>query len=263
MTNYSGLRIQPFPAFQVTYQAPQTKQTDDLKISIQMLINELESSINKVQEITILTQRYNIKRRRLYDVINVFSSVGSCSKSGLDHLIWYGKDQLIVHLEKLKDSYHINDPNYSLQQLFPVSGCIGISNLTICFLLLFFALKTNHLDLRYVGNLFSHQTSRYKTTLCKLYQISYILGAVGITNRTNQVCEVVLNEPYYNDEIIPDEGDQNSPDTAQNQNNIKKSSMENNPMSIFSLLNHPEETKQKKKPYQYILDRRKEFQNLS
>ncbi|KAK8894103.1 hypothetical protein M9Y10_022535 [Tritrichomonas musculus] len=263
MTNYCGLRMQPFPAFQVTYQPPQVKQTDDLKISIQMLINELESSINQVQEITLLTQRYNIKRRRLYDVINVFSSVGSCSKSGLDHLIWYGKDQLCVHLEKLKQSYHIKDPNYTLLQLFPVSGCIGISNLTICFLLLFFALKTNRLDLRYVGNLFSRQTSRYKTTLCKLYQISYILGAVGITNRTNQVCEVVLNEPYYNEEIVPDEPTKDS-DNFQNQGKDKKSLIEDNPMSIFSLLNHTEKTEPKKpNPYQYILDRRKEFHNLS
>lgn len=261
MTNYGGIRMQPFPSFQGAYQTPHTKQTDDLKISIQMLINELESSINKVQEITLLTQRFNIKRRRLYDVINVFSSVGSCSKSGLDHLIWYGKDQLCIHLEKLKESYHINDPNYSLQQLFPVSGCIGISNLTICFLLLFFALKTNHLDLRYVGNLFSRQTSRYKTTLCKLYQISYILGAVGITNRTNQVCEVVLNKPYYNDDIIPDDANQNSTGLSPNE---KKQQEDNNPMSIFSLLNHPEDVKQENnKAIQYILDRRKEFQNLS
>ena len=244
--NYQTDYATAFPGFQIAYQKPQVKQTDDLKLSIQCLIEELEKSINTMQAITVLTQKYNIKRRRLYDVINVFSSVGCCNKSGLDHLVWFGKNNLIVKLEQLKNDYHIHNKDLSLQELFPIAGCIGISNLTVCFLLLFFALKTDHLDLRFVGNLFSRQTSRYKTTLCKLYQISYILGSVGITNRTNQVCEVVLNKPYYNEEIIPYETE-----TPENSNV--------NPFSISSLLNRPQNNKQAEP---YIANRRKEFKDL-
>ncbi|OHT11472.1 hypothetical protein TRFO_19119 [Tritrichomonas foetus] len=236
---------QPYQLFQVSYQTPKIKQTDDLKLAIQMLIGDLEQSINKTQAITLLTQKYNIKRRRLYDVINVFSSIGCCNKSGLDHLVWYGKNMLGAKLEQLKEKFQVHNKEMTLQELFPISGCIGISNLTVCFLLLFFALKTNRLDLRFVGNLFSRQTSRYKTTLCKLYQISYILGSIGITNRTNQVCEVVLNDPYYNENIVPDEED----DKTENVN----------PFSISSLLNKPEKPNQIEK---YISDRRKEFKDL-
>lgn len=235
--------MQPIQTYQITCQIQPTVQTDDLKISIQMLINELENSINRVQTIPLLTQRFNIKRRRLYDLINVFSSIGCCKKSGFDHLVWYGKSQLPVQLEKLKKSRHIDDPSYSLEQLFPVTDCIGISNLTVCFLLLFFALKTNCLDLRFVSNLFSRQTSRYKTTKCKLYQISYIFGAVGITNRTNQVCEVILNPPYYNDEILPH--NEQLP----------------NPFSISSLLNHPTDSSSNNSNA-YIYKRRKDFHEL-
>jgi hypothetical protein len=52
------------------------------------------------------------------------------------------------------------------------------------------------LDLREVSAFFSRDTGRCKSTLCKLYQIARILGALGIIQRTENVCEVKVMPPF-------------------------------------------------------------------
>ena len=223
------------PCYLLNY--PQEKNNDDLKLSIQMLVQEFEKNPNISHAITSLSTRYNIKRRRLYDVINVLTSIGCCQKTCLDHVSWLGKPQILIEINKLILEKNIYNENKTLSDLFPVESCIGISNLTICFILLFFAQQINKLDLRFVGQFFSRNTGRYKTTLCKLYQICYILGALGITSRTQTVCEVIMNPPFFIEEL--------------NSNN-------NNNLSLDSLLNRPRE----KNLPQFFLNRRKEIHDF-
>ena len=199
------------------------KPQDDLKTSILQLVSEFETNPENSKAITVLCTRYNIKRRRLYDVINVFASVGCCQKSSLDQIYWKGTDKILPELKKLRQERQIDDPTKTLDDLFPLNSCIGISNLTICFLLMFYALKSNKIDIRFVAQFLSRDTGRYKTTLCKLYQISYILNTINITTRSEQVCEVLMNPPYITpDDII--EGEPPPKETF---------------MNIDSLLNRP------------------------
>ena len=196
-------------------------RTDDLRQPIQDLVNELETSPENSHSVSALCQKYSIERRKLYDLFNVFASIGCCTKNGLDYIVWHGKAAAVPFLQQARDKRMTLDPRMTLVSLFPANQCIGIANLTINLCLLFFAVMSNKLDLRFVAQLFSHNTTRYKTTLCKLYQISYILGAAGITTRTDKVCQVVLNRPYFSvDTLEPAEPEPS--DT---------------PLSIFSLLN--------------------------
>ena len=178
------------------------KPQDDLKTSIIKLVNEFETNPENSKAITVLSTRYSIKRRRLYDVINVFASVGCCQKSSLDQIFWKGTDKILPELTRLRHEKQIDDPSKTLADLFPLNSCIGISNLTIGFLLMFYALKSNRIDIRFVAQFLSRETGRYKTTLCKLYQISYILSTIGITTRSEQVCEVLMNPPYISQNDI-------------------------------------------------------------
>ncbi|OHT09044.1 hypothetical protein TRFO_22211 [Tritrichomonas foetus] len=183
----------------------ESKNSDDLRASIQVFVKSFESSPKNTQAISSLSSRFAIKRRRLYDVINVFEAIGCCERSDLDAVRWIGKENIITNLNSLRKQRGIDDSTKMLEDLFPVPCCVGISNLTISFLLLFFALKQDRIDLRYVSHFFSRNTARYKTTLCKLYQICYILGSIGVTERTSQVCEVILNRPYFSGESLPDD----------------------------------------------------------
>jgi hypothetical protein len=106
--------------------------------------------------------------------------------------------------------------------------------LTVSFLLLFAAIRVEVLDLRKVSAFFSRDIGRYKTTLCKLYQIALILGALDVTERHCNVCEIKLLAPYT--QLRSDQG-------------------EANPLSIPNLLNRPEEGKS-------VENRRAEFEKF-
>lgn len=263
------------------------RQSDDLRISIQTFVKTLEdaakygrnrqvtSEIDSsnleeegAQQISILSNRFHIKRRRLYDVLHVFEAIGCVKKSGLDSVKWIGKENIVTNLHNLKEQRGINDPSKTLDEIFPDPCHVGISNLTIYFLLLFFAIKQDKVDIRYASQFFSRNTTRYKTTLCKLYQICYILGSIDVTSRTSQVCEIILNSPYYDDEVVP--ADPSEEETPIEGELAIKTEAGNNPqsidMSIQSLLNPPKENSEslKRKPpsnLQFIYNRRRELRN--
>jgi hypothetical protein len=77
-----------------------------------------------------------------------------------------------------------------------------MAKLTAALVLVFRALRTDTVDLRLIAHLFSRQTTRYKSTLCKLYQIAFVLCAAGICRRTGQVCEVVLVDGYVDFQVV-------------------------------------------------------------
>ena len=235
------------------------KQNDDLRASIQVFVKSLESTKDNTQTISTLSSRFTIKRRRLYDVINVFEAIGCCEKSGLDSVKWVGRDNIVINLQNLKEKRDIDNRNKKLEDLFPIPCCVGISNLTISFLLLFFAMKIDRIDLRYVSHFFSRNTTRYKTTLCKLYQICYILGSIGVTSRTSQVCEVILNKPYFSGDI-PDI-DESKYEQEKQENIVKKNTQQNSqPLSIGSLLNH-QTAPVDENDQSYVFERRRELKN--
>ncbi|OHS97680.1 hypothetical protein TRFO_36080 [Tritrichomonas foetus] len=172
------------------------KSNDELKASIQLLIRQLESRQGE-QSISAPSQALGIKRRRLYDVINVFESIGCCRKCALDSVIWIGKENIAKAFDFIAKSRKVDDLSKSISDIFPVHQCVGIQNLTTSFILLFFALRTDRLDLRFTAQFFSRNTSRYKTTLCKLYQVAYILAALDLTSKTSHVCEVVIRPDIF------------------------------------------------------------------
>jgi hypothetical protein len=213
----------------------------DHKQTISALVQELDGHMNQPLAVNALSTRFSIKVRRLFDFINVLGSIGCCRKSGLDHVVWLGRGQIPAFVQELRRTRDIDNPDRTLSDLFPVSGCVGISNLTVAFILMFHALRTNHIDLRFIGNLFSRQTQRYKSTLCKLYQINYVLCAAGISERTAQVCEVVLLDSYIDFQVVPAEKPEDS-----------------GPVQINSLLNR----RRPRPEFEFIYRRRKEIYDL-
>jgi hypothetical protein len=207
----------PHPVFQDP--GPKADQSD-LRHQIACLINELDQHACEPVSVAPLTTRFSIKARRLYDFINILSAIGCCRKSGLGHLIWLGRHQIPTYVANLGTTMNIDNPEKTLCDLFPVSDCVGMANLTLRFMLMFRAIRVNQLDLRFVGNLFARKTSRYKSTLCKLYQIAFVLCAAGICIRTSQVCQVVLTPGYVDFPLV-------EPEKA----------VEADPRQIFSLLN--------------------------
>jgi hypothetical protein len=141
--------------------------------------------------------------RRLYDIVNIFSAIGCCYKSGLHSMTWTGLVNLTGHMRDAARTRGLDDPSSTLVSLFQTPCPTGMGNLSVDYLLLYAALRSSRLDLRMVATLFSRGTRTFRSTLCKLYQIAFILCAAGVTTRTDMTCEVALMTPYINFEILP------------------------------------------------------------
>lgn len=176
---------------------------DEFKISIQNLVKYLESNEGEQSAISP-SAALGINKRRLYDIINVFNSIGYCKKTHLDSIIWIGKSNIKIKFDSLIKQNNLYDWNISLDELFPQDNCVGISNITSSFILMFYALKTDHLDIRQVSHFFARKASRLKTTLSKIYQIIHILSSIDLMKKSLKVGEVIITNDFFNIDVIPE-----------------------------------------------------------
>jgi hypothetical protein len=179
-----------------TSRAQRAQENARFRTTIQTIVADLDGDPSRAHEMPHLYQKYQIKRRRFYDVINVFLALGCATRGGFEELVWHGRSRIFTELREAKARLGIDNYALPLSQIFPPESCVSITSLTSGFLLLFAAVQTETLDLRKVSAFFARETDRYKSTLCKMYQIALILGALGITERTENQCEVRLLPPF-------------------------------------------------------------------
>jgi hypothetical protein len=212
------LMMNPRPAARSMKIAASSQNKIKFATTIRTMVAELEQAQGTVYSIPTLSKRHQIKRRRFYDVTNIFTTIGCATRSGTDELTWHGISKILPRLLEEKQKSNITNYQLSLAALFLQDNCVGLSSLTTSLLMIFPAIGRDVLNLRDVSAFFSRDTQRYKTTLCKLYQITLILGALEITERTENACEVRIKAPFTR--ILADEE-------------------EENPLAIERLLNRP------------------------
>jgi hypothetical protein len=200
--------------------AQRAEENARFRTTIQTMVADLDRVPNRAHEIPSIYQKYQVKRRRLYDVVNVFLALGCATRGGVDELVWHGRSRIFAELREEKARLGIENYAIPLSQIFQPDSGLSLTWLTSAFLLLFSAVQVEILDLRKVSAFFSKESGRYKSTLCKLYQIALILGALGITERTENPCEVKILEPFAQLLLGNDRG---------------------NPLSIAKLLNRPKD----------------------
>ena len=195
------------------------KCSEQFKTSIYKFV--IESEKYHLNEINIdkTCNKYNFQKRRFYDVLNVLESIGYCTKISTEIVIWNGRSNIPKTFEKLQYAYKVNLMTSSLEDIFQGQQSIGISNLTIMFILCFLVMRVYSLDIKHVAMFLSRLNNRYKTTLCKLYQITHILESAGIISRSLVPCVFILNKDYVR--FV----------------DIGKVRDEGNPLSIANLLN--------------------------
>jgi hypothetical protein len=158
----------------------------------------------------------------MYDVTTVFCTIGCCQKTSFDHIRWVGFSHIPATLIQLQRDAHADCPNVSLDAIMGVDTTVGISILTARFMLCFLVLRTKSIDIQAVSRYIARWTGRFKSTLCKLYQIAHILEAVAIVTRSEIASKITLAERFFVPIEIKREG-QGAAD---------------NPYSIQSLLHH-------------------------
>ncbi|EAY08491.1 hypothetical protein TVAG_145710 [Trichomonas vaginalis G3] len=171
--------------------------SDNFKTSIQSLIQCLDCQCENVLSLQRIASQFNFYKRRLYDVINVYESIGICKKLSVDSLLWIGFSNVLPTLERLVRKERIFEKDYNIDNLSIEETSITISNLTHKFLLLFSALHQTSIDIKQCSKFLSKKNDKFKTILCKLYQITYILESSNIIVKSQKPGEVILNKEYF------------------------------------------------------------------
>jgi hypothetical protein len=136
--------------------------------------------------------------------MNVLSVIGCVKREeGTDVFVWEGTARTLPFLLEQRRRRMILDSKNQLVELFPPLECVGFASLTIAFLMFFPAMRTFTLNLKELSSFFSVGAHHFKTTLCKLYQITQILEVIGITKKTVHPSEVQLAGPFL---LLLDDG---------------------------------------------------------
>lgn len=216
-------------------QSQESAKTEKFSKSIHDFVFYSESMPQCVNQISKICKDYGFQRRRFYDVINVLEAVGCCVKTGMDTIFWAGLSNIPRALIKMQNSIQLKNGNFPLAHFFPNENRVSIGRLAYYFILIFLALQEKVLDVKEIAAYFSRENNRYRTTLCKLYQISHILEATSIIERTNEPGKIILSSKY------------NFP--------VPIEEVKHHPMSVIALLNNPPDSaasilNQRRKDYQ-------------
>ncbi|OHS94138.1 hypothetical protein TRFO_39669 [Tritrichomonas foetus] len=172
---------------------------DKFKMSITTMVMHAERDCGRMFTFTFICQAFQFQRRRLYDVINALEAIGCCKKASVDTIIWNGLRCIPASIRQSFLSYGFNRPDSDIRTLISGDESISMLHLTQSLVLSFIVLQQQTLDIKRVARFLSAENGRFKTTLCKLYQISYILEALGILMKSNVPGMLTLNRPYYFD----------------------------------------------------------------
>ena len=166
--------------------------------SISKFIDYVTENKEENHRILNICNQFNFQRRRFYDVLNILEALGICHKLNTDTFSWLGFEKITTTITNKIQEKGIMNPNIGLEIIFPMEEKILISKLTINFILCFVAIQEQCLSLQAVAQYLSRNNNRFKTTLCKLYQIVYILVLIGVIEKRSVPSEVALTDKYYN-----------------------------------------------------------------
>lgn len=171
---------------------PIEKKTVSFKNSVSEFIKYVNENKEKDYRILNMCECFHFQRRRFYDVINTLEALGACRRNNPDTFEWYGMDKIPITINEQIKEKQVDNPSVSLDEIMPQEERITISKLTINFILCFAALKEQALNLHSIATFLSRNNGRFKTTLCKLYQIVHILVLAGVVERRDMPSEVEL-----------------------------------------------------------------------
>ena len=172
------------------------EHSENFSMLIQNFIKFAESKPSQSYSITSICEKIGFQRRRFYDVINVLEVAGCCKRINVDTITWFGRSNIRLTMQELVRISGAS-MNMSLSKILPSEKVISIAHLTQIYLLTFSALNKKQLDIRATAQYISRENGRFKTTLCKLYQITHILCSADILIKSDVPSIVSIHDEYF------------------------------------------------------------------
>lgn len=172
------------------------RYNDHFKNSIRSFVTDAETQKNSMFSISQICCKHDFQKRRFYDVLNVLEAIGCCEKINSETIRWLGLSNIPSALLQLQKSLNVDSINTSVDEIFSAGQSIMISQLAKLFILCFLVTQSQALDIKQIAMFLSRNNQRYKTTLCKLYQITHILEAGGILKHATIPSKIILVSKY-------------------------------------------------------------------
>lgn len=187
----------------------------DFQENIQRLVEHFNKIRNTQINLQAICDKYGFERRRFYDIVNVLEKIGCSRKIDSDRIIWYGLRNVKKYIKSLVKIHSSSPPNASIQSLLKIEKSLSIVSLTNTYLLSFIVLQTQEINMRELANLLSKYNKSSKSTLCKLYQTTQILRALGIIDPISQQGITRISDEIFAIMKIEDPCDSSSPFSIQ------------------------------------------------
>ena len=168
--------------------------------SIIAFVHEAETNPKPSQFFTIaqICSSFKLPRRRIYDVLNVLEAVGCMRKCNSETIEWLGLLHIVPEFRRLQEVHCANSADVPISRIVPTEICVSMGQLTASLILCFLALQVRTLGIKQVSYFVSRNNNRFKTTLCKMYQIVHILEAIGVIKREeSRQGEITLEDSFY------------------------------------------------------------------
>ena len=163
--------------------------------SLRILVSKLETLIGKEFNYLSLCSQFSVKRRVLYDFIQIVEPLAIIDRKNNNLFVWNGISNFQTVIPTLLSNLQNETLSHSFVNIFSCSNDSSLVHITILLLKLFCYLNTKTLDLRSVAFLFTQGPTKFKTLIRKLYTVSTSLEVVGILSKTSKVSEVKLLVP--------------------------------------------------------------------
>ena len=172
------------------------QQSASIKALIQICSDTEDSYIDSQS----LAETVGINKRRFYDILNVFETMGSIRKLGPTMIRWQGFENFQNIIMKKANSIHLWDREKTLSELIPSTDTCTICSLTINVFLLFLAMNTKVLNLKDICLFTIREHGKFQSIMCKLYQLTHILCAAEFITKINQGGHIELIQPFLQEE---------------------------------------------------------------
>ena len=174
--------------------------TEQQSASIRALIQICSDTKDSYIDCQSLAETVGINKRRFYDILNVFETMGCVKKLTPTMIKWHGFQSFQEMIMKKAASLHLWDRQLTLSELIPSTDTCTICSLTINVFLLFIAMNTKVLNLKDICLFTIRDHGKFQSIMCKLYQLTHILCAADFITKINQGGDIQLIKPFLQEE---------------------------------------------------------------
>ena len=150
-----------------------------------------ESNCTKLTVLDV-SKRFRVQSRRVYDFFNVFGTLGVCNTENKSSISWVSMKMAMETIKKQYISLECEAQNKSITELFALKQSQGLGSIGLSFLLLYFYLNTQVLNIHDVSALFLPMAFDRKSLERRLYLVLSMFDLVGFVKHSQRTGDYTI-----------------------------------------------------------------------